>query len=169
MKISLQQQRILAGQCPLCGNEAAPYRLCYNHRLSARMNRTLKRGVRLGALKIDNLHRYSIGTGDNDGRWGKWGTKIVLPESDKRGRPKLRGIQVDVEETLVKIMERIGRPCTVDEISAAWGKLRDRRYSPLASDLATIIAARDKRARKMERRAKQAARSPKPWTTYDPA
>jgi hypothetical protein len=156
MKTPLQQKRILAGQCPLCGKEAAPFRLCYDHRFSGRLNRSLKRGVRLGALKIDNLRRYSIGDGDKEHRWGKWGTAIVIPETDKRGRPRLRGIQVDIEETLVQIVKRIGRPCTIEEISAAWGRLRDKRSSPLASDLATIIAAKDKRDRKMIRRAKSA-------------
>lgn len=153
MKTPISQTRILAGQCPLCGKEAAPYRLCYDHRFSARLNRSLKRGVRLGALKLDNLRRYSLGTGDKDGCWGKWGTAIVIPESDKRGRPRLRGIQVDVEATLVKVIDRIGRPCTIKEITSAWGKLRDKRSQPLAADLATIISAQDKRERKMAKRA----------------
>jgi len=60
---------------------------------------------------------------------------------------------VDFEETLYKVIERIGRPCTIEEIQKAWGGLRSRRSSPLASDLATIIAAKDKRERKMAKRA----------------
>jgi hypothetical protein len=156
MKTPLQQTRILAGQCPLCGKEAAPFRLCYDHRFSARLNNSLRRGVKLGALKRDHLKRYYLGDGDKERRWGKWGTKIVIPESDKRGRPRLRGISVDVDETLIKVMERIGRPCTIEEITAAWGKLRDRRSAPLASDLAVIVAAADKRQRKMAKRAAKA-------------
>lgn len=157
-KISLAQRRIAAGQCPRCGKEAAPYRLCYDCRFSNRVNRSLRKGVRLGALKQDNLKRYYLGDGDTN-RWVKWGTKIVLPESDKRGRPKLRGISVDVEETLVKVIERIGRPCTIEEIKEAWGKLRDKRSAPLPSDLATIIAAKDKREAKLKRRAERYAKS----------
>lgn len=153
MKTPLQQKRILAGQCPLCGKEAAPYRLCYDHRFGQRLVRNLKKGVRVGALKIDLLKRYTIADDSKTQEWCKNSTKIVLPKSDRRGRPRLRGIQVDIEETLLKIIERIGRPCTIEEITAAWGRLRDRRSAPLASDLATIIAAKDKRERRMAKRA----------------
>lgn len=88
----------------------------------------------------------------------KWQTPWHLPETDKRGRPRLRGISVDVEATLVAVIERIGRPCALEEILSAWGKLRDRRTAPLASDLATIIAAKDKREAKMKRRAQRCAK-----------
>jgi hypothetical protein len=153
MKTPIAHQRILAGQCPLCGKEAAPYRLCYDHRFRQRMDRALKKGVRLGALKKDHLKRYFIGDESKSAEWVKHGTPIHLPESDKRGRPRLRGIAVDVDATLIKVVEHIGRPCTIEEITAAWGRLRDRRSAPLATDLATIIAAQDKRARKMAKRA----------------
>jgi hypothetical protein len=153
MKVPIAQQRILAGQCPLCGKEAAPYRLCWDHRFDQRLRRSLKRGVRLGALKMDALKRYTVSDGDKKGEWAKHATQVILPESDKRGRPRLRNISVDVEATLTKVIERIGRPCTIEEISAAWGRLRSKRSQPLAADLATIIAADDKRARKMAKRA----------------
>jgi len=155
VKTPLQQPRILAGQCPLCGKEAAPFRLCYEHRFSDRINRALKKGVRLGALRKDHLQRYFIGDESKSKQFRRWGTPLHLPESDKRGRPRLRGISVDVDATLLAIIERIGRPCTIEEITAAWGKLRDKRSSPLASDLATIIAAKDKRETKMAKRALQ--------------
>jgi hypothetical protein len=151
MKTPLQQKRILAWQCPLCGKEAAPWRLCYDHRLGVRLYNALRNGVRVGSLKRDEQKRYFIGDPNAKGRWGS--APIHVSETDKRGRPRLRGISVDVEATLVAIITRIGRPCTIEEISEAWGRLRDRRSSPLASDLATIIAAKDKRAAKMARRA----------------
>lgn len=153
MKTPLQQQRILAGQCPLCGKEAAPWRLCYDHRFSSRIGNVLRKGVRLGALRKDDQRRYFIGDESKSAQFRKWGTPVHLPETDRRGRPRLRGISVDVEGTLVAIITRIGRPCTIEEITSAWGKLRDRRTSPLVSDLATIIAATDKRAKKMAKRA----------------
>lgn len=160
-RVPIQQKRILAGQCPLCGKEAAPWRLCYDHRLGARLYNTLRNGVRVGALKRDEQKRYFMGDPDAKGRWGS--TPIHVPESDKRGRPRLRGISVDVEATLIAIITRIGRPCTIEEISEAWGKLRDKRSSPLASDLATIIAAEDKRKAKMAKRAVQYVRSKSDW------
>lgn len=150
-KIPIARQRILAGQCPLCGKEAAPWRLCYEHRMHARIGNTLRNGIRVGALKMDAQKLVSLGDPNAKGRWGS--TPIHVPETDRRGRPRLRGISVDVEATLVAIITRIGRPCSIEEISEAWGKLRDKRSSPLASDLATIIAAKDKREAKMKRRA----------------
>lgn len=164
MKTPLQQKRILAGQCPLCGKEAAPYRLCYDHRQRGRLDRMLKRGVKNDVLKSEKRiggTYFSVGAKIDDPEanrlWYRWGTAWNLPESDRRGRPRLRGISVDVDKTLIAIITRIGRPCTIEEISEAWGKLRDRRTTPLASDLATIIAAKDKRQAKMAKRAAAAS------------
>jgi hypothetical protein len=161
MKTPLQQQRILAGQCPLCGKEAAPYRLCYDHRQNARIDRMLKRAEKHEYFKSEkriNGRYWSLGPKVNDPAvrdyMGKWAIPYHLPETDRRGRPRLRGISVDVEETIIAVIGRIGRPCTIEEISEAWGRLRDRRSSPLPSDLATIIAAKDRRERKMAKRAK---------------
>jgi hypothetical protein len=161
MKTPLQQQRILAGQCPLCGKEAAPYRLCYTHRQTLKLDRMLKRGEKHeyfnSEKRSDGKRYWTVGTKVDDPavqeRMAKWSTPWHLPETDRRGRPRLRGISVDVEATLVAVVTRIGRPCTLEEITEAWGRLRDRRTSPLPSDLATIIAAKDKRERKMARRA----------------
>jgi hypothetical protein len=168
VKTPLQQQRILAGQCPLCGKEAAPFRLCYNHRQEARLVRCLKRGEKYeyfnSEKRADGKRWWTVGTKvhdpDTKREMSKWSIPIVLPETDRRGRPRLRGISVDIEATLVAIVTRIGRPCTIEEITKAWGRLRDRRSSPLASDLATIIAAKDKRERKLARRLKQSERMP---------
>ncbi len=160
MKTPLQQQRILAGQCPLCGKEAAPYRLCYTHRQTLKLARLLKRGERLEVFnsekRSDGKLYWALGKKHGDAaasqQLDKWQTPWHLPETDRRGRPRLRGIPVDVEATLVAVVTRIGRPCTIEEITEAWGRLRDRRSSPLPSDLATIIAAKDKRERKMAKR-----------------
>jgi hypothetical protein len=164
MKMPIQQKRILAGQCPLCGKEAAPYRLCWDHRQEARLVRCLKRGEKhdyFNSEKRSDGKRYWTVGGkaddpDTKREMSKWSIPIVPSETDRRHRPRLRGISVDVEATIYKVMERIGRPCTVEEITVAWGKLRDRRSSPLASDLAQIVAAKDKRERKMAKRAKLA-------------
>jgi hypothetical protein len=122
----------------------------------------LKRGERHGAIKsdrrTDGLY-FSAGDRIDDHEairlWQRWNTAWNLPDSDKRGRPRLRGIQVDVEATLIAVIQRIGRPCTLEEIKEAWGRLRERRSSPLPSDLAVIIAAKDRREAKMKKRARQ--------------
>jgi hypothetical protein len=155
-KISVQQRRILAGQCPRCGKEAAPYRLCYDHRQEVRLIRCLKKGARVGALSQTWDHRYSIVKNPDPGanrKWSKNSTLVALPESDGRSRPRLRGISVDVEAILLRVIENIGRPCTIEEIKQAWGRLRSKRSASLSTDLSVIIAASDKRKRKMEKRA----------------
>lgn len=153
------KDRVAHGLCPNCGKEAAPYRLCFDCRQLGRITRCLKRGVKHGALNLDITKRYSINKNAPDGahkQWGKWSTKWNLPESDKRSQPKLRGIRVDVEATLLSVIEFIGRPCTIEEITLAWARLREKRSDPLPNDLARIIKAADKREAK---RARRAARS----------
>lgn len=167
--MTLQQDRIAKGQCPNDGKEAAPYRLCYDCRQKLRLTRALNRGVRHGVIKtMAGTSRVTMKStlwlGDKaddpeaNKQWSKWSTKVVLPETDRRGDPRLRGIRVDVEATLIAVMQRIGRPCTIDEITAAWGKLRSKRADPLPTDLANIIKAADKRARKALKRAEIDAR-----------
>lgn len=121
----------------------------------------LKRGAKHDVLKSEKRSDgtyWSVGPKIDDPEakrlWYRWSTAWNLPETDRRGRPRLRGISVDVEATLVEVVRCIGRPCTIEEISEAWGRLRDNRSSPLPSDLATIIAAKDKREAKMRKRAK---------------
>lgn len=161
----LVKDRVSNGLCPQCGKEAAPYRLCYDCRQLGRLTRALEKGRRLGVLN-------ALGRGKNalwainknappgaEERMGKWGTPWHLPDSDGRSAPRLRGIRVDVEATLIKVVEFIGRPATTDEIVQAWGRLRDKRSSPLPNDLGRIIAAADKRARKAAKRAAAWSRS----------
>ncbi len=159
--MSLQRERIAKGQCPRCGKEAAPYRLCFDHRLEARFTRNLNRGAKVGALtKEKRINGIYFGLPKvaplNPARWGT--TPIILPESDRRGRPRLHGSTVDVEATMLKVIEHIGRPCTLEEITEAWGKLRSRRNDPLPSDLAQIIKAADKRKRRARKLAEIEAR-----------
>lgn len=150
------KDRVANGLCPTCGKEAAPYYLCWYCRGRQRLVRCLKRGVRHGVLSETIDHRFALVAGytqEQSRQWGKWSTKLILPESDGRGRPRLRGIRVDVDGTLMRVIAFIGRPCTIDEIVKAWGRLRDKRNAPLASDLGSIIQAADRRARKNARRA----------------
>jgi hypothetical protein len=153
------KDRVAHGLCPACGNEAAPYRLCYECRQKARLDRGLKKGVRLGVLNVLGAGKnamWSLNKGastEATERWKKWGTPWHLPETDGRSKPRLRGMRVDVEATLIRVIEFIARPCSLEEILSAWGKLREKRSSPLPNDLGRIIVAADKRARKAARRA----------------
>ena|SRR5882724_3867424 len=85
MKTPIQQQRILAGQCPLCGKEAAPFRLCYDHRQRSRMDRCIKKGVRTGALEMDILKRIKLAPHDPKARlaWEKIVPSCVSPQPIK--------------------------------------------------------------------------------------
>lgn len=156
---SVKQERLAKGQCPQCGKEAAPYYLCYGCRQSVRITRCLKRGARLGAISVMGSGPkalYSIPKGRTDDakrEWGKWSTKVALPETDGRSKPRIRNIRIDVEKTLLNVIGFIGRPCTIGEITEAWGKLRTKRDAPLANDLGRIIVAAEKRSAKLARRA----------------
>jgi ribosomal protein S18 len=153
------KDRVANGLCPNCGKEAAPYRLCWDCRQLGRLTRALKKGQNLGVFNTLGAGKNALWTINKNAppgaseKIGKWGTPWHLPDTDLRGKPRLRGIRVDVEATLIKVIEFIGRPATIEEIVAAWGRLRDRRSAPLANDLGRIIAAADKRARKAARRA----------------
>lgn len=157
--MTLAQDRILRGQCPNDGKEAAPFRLCYDCRQLGRLMRALKKGAKYGTFKsLGGTGKYSlwfIGDKSNDPearrKAGKNSTPFHLSDTDRRGRPRLRGITVDVEATLMQVIDHIGRPCTIEEITLAWGKLRDRRTSPLPTDLARLIKAEDKRKRRAEK------------------
>lgn len=157
--MSLQQDRIAKGQCPNCGKEAAPYRLCFECRQGVRLANCLKKGAKVGALSVLGNGRNALWSinknapADADKNFSKNSTPFILPETDRRSQPRLRGIRVDVEATLIKVIEFIGRPCTMDEIVQAWGKLRSKRSDPLPNDLARIIQAQEKRERRALKRA----------------
>lgn len=150
-------ERIAKGQCPTCGKEAAPYLLCWSCRLRPRVDRAMARGVKTGAVVQLPGDFFGLPKGGADPKadreWEKWSTPIVLDENDGRGKPRLRGIRVDVGATLLEVMRHIGRPAHMEEILAAWGRLRSKRTDPLAGDLGRLIVADEKRARKLAKRA----------------
>ena len=158
------RERVANGQCPRCGEEAAPYYLCHKHRQEGRIIRALNRGAKVGFLTKEKIGRdvyFNLGDQTVTAKWGS--TPISgLPDSDKRSRPRLRGVRVDVEQTLLNVIRFIGRPCTLEEIQAAWGRLRDRRDSPLPNDLGRLIAAEDRRAARNARRAALAQKDATP-------
>lgn len=158
-KRNVKRERIARGQCPNCGKEAAPYYLCHDCRLKGKIVRVLNRGAAVGGFKKERRGRESWWSMGDDKLLGTLKWRPDPKEGDGRLAPRLRGIRIDVEATLVEVIRRIGRPCTLEEILAAWGRLRERRTAPLASDLACIIAAADKRKRRAEKRAAVEARN----------
>jgi ribosomal protein S27AE len=147
------KERVAKGQCPHCGAEAAPYYMCGKCRFTEKLRRTLRRGERAGAVTWEpdgRSKRWVLKSGD---AWDRAGWGAEPKEGDSRLAPRLRGMRIDVERTLIEVMRFIGRPCTEQEIVEAWGKLRANRTDPLPIDLGRIIAADSKRARKMARRA----------------
>ena len=151
--MSVAQQRMDKGLCPRCGEDAAPYRLCGSHRLESRLVRSLKKMERQGALK-------STGRGANS-MWSnvegveadtRWSTPVVPPDNDKRFRPRLGNVPADVEKELIGIMTEAGEPLTVEQIMAAWERLRQKRNrSSIAGDMKRIIKADQKRLARLER------------------
>lgn len=158
--LTTKQRRIAKGQCPLCGQEAAPFYLCGKCRMRQRLDRALKKGARCGVLSVDGTgegRTYTLARHSDEQMraWSKNGTQINLPDTDRRGSPRVRGVRIDVEETLLEIMKYLERPSTIDEIMMAWGRLRSHRQSPLPADLARIIIAADRRKAKAAKRAAQ--------------
>lgn len=147
-----RQARIAKGLCPSCGKEAAPFYLCWDCRQMQRIHRAGKRLAHEGVIlnyKENGRVMFKLAPGGLDKPVdNRWATTVIPPKDDRRFSPKLRGARVNVEATLVEVIRHIGRGCTIEEIMAGWGRLRDKRTSPLAHDLARIIAADDKRKRK---------------------
>src|SRR4051812_14100910 len=108
---TVRQERVLKGLCPNCGKEAAPYLICYDCRFKMRLHRCLKRGRKIGVLAGIGSGRntlWRLGNNDtNEGmrEWEKWQTPMVLPETDRRGHARMRGIRVDVERTLIEVIK----------------------------------------------------------------
>lgn len=151
MATKTQQERILRGQCPNCGEEAAPYYLCHKCRFRGKIVRVLNRGRNVGGFVAKRDGRSLLWSLGDESKLDTIKYRPDAKDGDKRLEPRLRGIRVDVESTLIEVIRYAKRPCTLEEILSAWGRLRSRRESPLAADLACIIAAEDKRKRKAER------------------
>lgn len=152
--MSTRQERINKGLCPNCGKIAAPYYLCGECRFGAKLGRILNRATKGGGLsttKRDGKTYYSLVSTE---KFDAVGWRADPKDSDGRLRPRLRKVPVDVEATLVAILRDAGKPCSIDEIHEAWGKLRAGKVGTVVGDMQRIMAAKEKR----ERRAKKLAR-----------
>ena len=154
-----RQYRIDHGLCPLCGKESAPYYLCEDHRTYQAVGRMMKLMAKRGIVKDHGRTGYSIPLGWNgpDVSEFQWRPRMgELRPGDKRLRPRLGRMPVDLDETLIGIFREAGRRLTIEEIYEAWGKLRSRRKTEsLAGDMAALIRAQRRRD---ERNGKRLAR-----------
>lgn len=152
--MGVREERLAKGQCPNCGEDAAPYYLCGRCRLGAKLGRVLRKAHAAGTVS-----KHPV---EGDGRQVAWmktdklATLGVLYEGgrgdpkpgDKRLEPRLRGVPVDVEKELVNMLRGAERPVTEAEIYRAWGALRtNRKSNSPAQAMAAIIKAERKRAR----------------------
>jgi hypothetical protein len=159
-----RQHRIDHGLCPICGEEAAPFYLCHDHRTYAAFERMLNRMSERGIAKKEKIkgkNYWSIPAGWNGPRVEDfhWNPRMgELKLSDKRLRPRMGRRPIDLEDTLVEIFREAGKPLTMEEVHAAWGALRSKRKTAsLAGDMVAIIKAQRRRE---ERNAKRLTSEP---------
>jgi hypothetical protein len=149
-----EKERIAKGLCPRCGKEAAPYYLCQSCRYGDRIVRMLNRGHKGGGFKKErrgNTNYWSIGDASAIDKI-KW--QPDPKPGDKRRLPRFRGVPIEIEQAVLGALESIGRPATLEEIIAAWVRLKaDRGGGAVSHHLVAIIKADDRRARKNARRA----------------
>lgn len=135
------------GLCPLCGEEAAPWYFCWEHRRHASLSRLLNKMAARDVIKKVKRGWYQYG-GErklHDYQWGKTLWDFDQERLDKL-RPRINRKPVDLHDTLLAIFENAGRALTEDEIVEAWGKLRSRRkHEILANDMSKLILAQRKR------------------------
>lgn len=155
---SADRYRIDHGLCPECGKEAAPYYLCTNHRQLGSLTRLLNKMADRSIIQKLDGGRYAIPHGWNgrnidDFAWGD--TLFDMKPDDKRLRPRMGRRPIDLDETLMSIFFEAGSPLQMEEIYAAWGKLRSqRKHASLAGDMTAIIAAQRRREMRDAKRAK---------------
>ena len=151
-----RQDRIAKGLCPDCGEEAAPYYLCGDCRFKQQIVRRLNRAAKAGGFIKEKRGRETYWSIGAKGVVENMDWRDPKP-GDKRYRPRLAGVPVDVEDEIVKLLIRAGKPCTIEEIIAAWGQLRVRRTGTIAGNVARLVTAEQKRKRKADRRKAMAA------------
>lgn len=162
--MSLRKERATKGLCPYCGKDAAPYYRCQDCHQLEQVRKAIRNGLRAGAFRQERCSKdrrqkkvWLVPGADRS--WTERDRSLSFGERD---RPRLKGVPVDVERELYGILERAGRGLTEQDLIEAWAKLRPRpNRQSIAGDLAKIIVAGDKRARKA---AVIASRLPHPMT-----
>ena len=156
--MSLQQGRVNNGLCPQCGKPSAPYYYCVDHRVERSIGGLLNRMSKHGVAKKEKEGRHSVySAGSRTLAETPEFKQVPMPlwnegkgGDDKRLRPRLRGVPVNIEKVTIGLLEAAGsRGATLEEIELAWGQLRtSRKHETVAGDLAALIKAQQKRERK---------------------
>jgi hypothetical protein len=149
----LTQARLAKGLCPLCGMDAAPYRLCARHRQIGLIRRVANRLHTRGYLQKEKKGRENW--------YHKESHAPALEESvykeagpgDGRLKPRLNHVPIDIEQELKALFVKMaGTPITEEEIIGAWQRLRLRKGRiSVAHDMATLILAHRKREKRSVR------------------
>lgn len=159
----IRKERAAKGLCPTCGEMAAPYYLCDRCHQLGQVSKLLRSMAKADVVKrtINPKDRrqalWSAGPRINsvDARTPYGGLNL-----GERGKPRLRGVPVDIIETVVQILREVGRPMTEQEIAVAWVKLRPRPgKTDVAREMVKIIEAGDRRTAKLARRAAAARKA----------
>lgn len=156
----LRKERISHGMCPKCGKESAPFYLCGECRFGNKLVGILKRGRKHGALKSERRGRTDYWSIDNNAAWATIKWRPDAKDGDKRLLPRIGRMPMLVEDTIVAALMSLDRPATIEEIRAAWVKLKSNRGSAaLSVHVLAIIEAARRRGEKHAKRAEAAKRS----------
>lgn len=159
------KQRIARGLCPKCGEEAAPYYLCQKCRDYDAIRRMLKlmdkRGMVTSTKKGTSSYWRMNPDWDDKSDNFSWKPRMwELKDSDRRRKPRFRGVPIEIENAVTACLVSIGRPASIEEILEAWAKLKtSNRSGTIESNLVNIIVAKDKMSAKLARRAGRARRA----------
>jgi hypothetical protein len=127
------------------------------------IGRFMKRAEKFGAVKKEKRGNESYWLLEDPsafdrGRWWKCGWN--LDPDDKRLKPRLGRIPVEIDQELLCLAASFGRPFSTEEIIAAWGRLREQRKAgTVAGNMTAIIKADRRRAERNARRAALAGRA----------
>jgi hypothetical protein len=157
--MSIRKDRAAKGLCPDCGGEAAPYYLCDRCHTTRQVRRFLVKAESAGA--VDLYRERGVRMVRSVGGAREWEAACSLRPNaldlGERGAPRMRGVPVDIQTELLRILSRAGRPVTVEEIAETWVRLRRRPDRSATAGVKALIDAEDKRARKRARNAALAA------------
>jgi hypothetical protein len=161
--VTLAKERAEKGLCPQCGKEAAPYYLCADHRTIAMVGRAMNRAEKYGGVTKEKRGGKAYwrirDMAAIEGNWRPCGWD--LDPNDKRLRPRLGRVPIEVDRELLRLAYDMGCPFTTEEIIAAWGRLREQRKAgTIAGNMAAIIKAQRRRDERNARRAAQTEKEP---------
>ena len=161
----LRRHRVANGLCPNDGKEAAPYYLCHECRRKSFLIKVLNYFEKKGFVEKSKSGRTHLWKANSE-KIKEWEhadtsdfriTAFDMKPGDKRLAPRMRGVPVDFEKTIIEIFMAEGKPLSIEQVARAWVRLREKRKtSSLAGDMKLIIAAQERREAKNAKRAARA-------------